>query len=183
MPTTNPSAEFSWRVVLDTIRFAEDQFERWGLARLIPTECCERVVAELREKRQEYETLSAQGNHAPNVFGIIPSTLSETEGSQALRRWMFLQHKVSELKLPKLQLPLAQLHALEKEVSERLSSISRRLSNQGVDVRGLQASCVVQAILVDDETDAGDVPSSTAANPDDTSTSQPFDQAGEGSVG
>ena len=165
MSQADPSAEVSWRVVLDTLQFAEDQFERWGLARLIPSDCYEHVIEDLREQRREYETLSTQGNHAPTIFGVIPLTSAETEDVQALRRWMFLQHKVSELKSPKLQLPLAQLHALEKEVSERLSSISRRLSNSGVDVRGLEASCVVQAILVDDETDDADATSPTAANP------------------
>ena len=166
-------------MVLETFQFAEDQFERWGLAHLIPSDLSERIVEDLQAQRREYATLSEQGNDAPNIFGIIPSTLSETEGVQALRQWMFLQHKVGELKFPKLQLPLAQLHALEQEVSQRLSSISRRLSHQGVDVRSLEASCVVQAILVDDQTDDADLTSPTTASSDEIGITPQFSRPDE----
>ena len=147
------SAKDSWLVLLETIQFARDHFERLVLARAIPKELGEEVIAALLIRLAEYKSLSSSAADVPSVVGIIPATNAETYSIKAFRNWKFLEHEIGQLKSAG-KLSLSQFHALEMEVAERLSAISRRLSNTGIHASTLEATCIVQAVVVDDDSAA-----------------------------
>ncbi len=166
MPQVNPSAEDSWKVILESLQFAEDHLERWIIAELIPEDLGREVVANLKTLRTQYAASSALNLAVPVVAGIIPATNYESESVQAFRNWKFLESKTRSLKSSQTRgLSLAQFHALEREVAERLSAISRRLSGMGIQANELEATCVLQADLVADDDSFNEINTASGATP------------------
>jgi hypothetical protein len=121
----------AWEVVLSTFERAEEWFVRWATEGQILPAQRDTIVPVLRERLEQARTLTAQNVEPPSIPGMLPMQADEQPAVRAYRLWRFLGYEVSQHKAAG-RLTLSQAHALEEECRERLTSLKRRLAQDGV---------------------------------------------------
>ncbi len=121
----------AWEVILSTFERAEEWFTRWATEGQILPAQRDTLVPLLRERLEQAMMLAEQNIDPPNIPGILPLQPDELPTVQAYRLWHFLNAEVSLHKAAG-RLTLAQAHALEEECNERMLSLKRRLTQDGI---------------------------------------------------
>ncbi len=121
----------AWEIILSTFERVEEWWTRWATeGQILPAQRDE-LVRLLHERIEHTKTLASQGIEPPSIPGMLPLQLEEVPPMRAFRLWRFLDSEVSQHKTAG-RLTLAQAHALEGECRERMTSLKRRLSQDGV---------------------------------------------------
>ncbi len=123
----------AWENILSTFERAEEWFTRWATEGQILEAQRDVILGLLRERMQYVRTLAADNVDCPSMPGILPVQANETPAVRALRLWRFLGNEVSQHKLAG-RLTLSQAHALAEECRERITSLKRRLTDDGITI-------------------------------------------------
>ncbi len=170
-----PTPSNSWAPMLETLQFASQHFERWMAAGMIGDSLGRRVINDLKAMHVELVAQSALLSESPKLVGIIPATDRESPSIQAFRNWKYLEYRTRELKSPQQLLPLNDFHALEREITEHLAAITRRLDGEGVDSKVLQRSTVLPGIVLPSSDEESSPQPHTDSEPHTTSAQGPVD--------
>lgn len=131
MSEPNPSRSAEWEAILSTFERVEEWWTRWATeGQILPVQR-DTLVQLLRERVEQAKSLSGQGGDPPRIPGMLPLQADEVPPVRAYRLWRFLDAEVSQHKTAG-RLTLAQAHALEEECRERMTSLKRRLSQDGI---------------------------------------------------
>ena len=126
----------AWESLITTLKRAEEWVERAAAQGELQPLQTELILSVWRKRREEYARLSEAQAAVPSVPDILPLQPQELPTVRALRMWKFLAQEV-----PRLQregkLTLNQTHALQEEARERLSSLARQLTQEGVTISTL----------------------------------------------
>ena len=123
----------AWENILSTFERAEEWFTRWATEGQILEAQRDVILGLLRERMQYVRTLAADNVDCPSMPGILPVQANEVPAVRALRLWRFLGNEVSQHKLSG-RLTLSQAHALAEECRERITSLKRRLTDDGITI-------------------------------------------------
>ena len=91
------------------------------------------ILGLLRERLANARGLVAQGVDCPPIPGILPGQANEVPAVRALRLWRFLGNEIAQHKQAG-RLTLSQAHALAEECRERITSLKRRLTDDGITI-------------------------------------------------
>ncbi len=120
----------AWEIILSTFERVEEWWTRWATeGQILPAQRDE-LVRLLRERIEQAKTLAGQGVDPPSIPGMLQLQSEEVPPIRAFRLWRFLEAEVSSHKTAG-RLTLSQAHALEGECRERMTSLKRRLSQDG----------------------------------------------------
>lgn len=120
-----------WEIILSTFERVEEWWTRWATeGQILPSQRDE-LVRLLHERIEQAKTLAGQGVDPPSIPGMLPRQPEEVPPVRAYRLWRFLDAEVSQHKTAG-RLTLSQAHALEGECRERMTSLKRRLIQDGV---------------------------------------------------
>ncbi|TXT16592.1 MAG: hypothetical protein FD138_4727, partial [Planctomycetota bacterium] len=130
--SSNPeSLPAAWEVVTSTFERAEEWFTRWATeGQLLPAQR-DTIVPLLRERLENAKKLAAGNVEPPSIPGMLPLQADEQPAVRAYRLWRFLGAEIAQHKSSG-RLTLSQGHALEEECRERLTSLKRRLNQDGI---------------------------------------------------
>lgn len=128
--STNPTP-IAWEVIVSTFERAEEWFTRWVTEGQILPAQRDTLVSLLRERLEQAKTLAEQNVDPPSIPGMLPLQPDELPAVRAYRLWRFLNAEISQHKGAG-RLTLAQAHALEEECNERMLSLKRRVTQDGI---------------------------------------------------
>jgi hypothetical protein len=121
----------AWEIILSTFERAEEWFTRWATEGQILSAQRDSTVPMLRERLENAKKLAEQTVEPPSIPGMLPMQADELPAVRAYRLWRFLGYEVTQHK-DAGRLTLSQAHALAEECRERLTSLKRRLTQDGV---------------------------------------------------
>ena len=127
-PSAMPAA---WESVISTFERADEWFSRWATEGQILPAQRDTIAPLLRERLENAKKLAEQNVEPPSIPGILPLQADEQPAVRAFRLWRFLAAEIAQHKTSG-RLTLSQAHALEEECRERMTSLKRRLSQDGV---------------------------------------------------
>lgn len=133
MSSPNPSVPAVWEAILSTFERAEEWLVRWATEGQILPAQRDHLVTLLRERLEKAKTLATQNVEPPSIPGMLPLQADEAPPVRAYRLWRFLNSEIAQHKAAG-RLTLSQAHALEEECRERMTSLKRRLSQDGVTI-------------------------------------------------
>ena len=131
MSTSSSPVSPAWEALITTLERAEEWAERSVADGQLLEAQKEPILREWRERREEYLRLARTQATAPSVADILPLQPDELPAVRALRLWRFLSHEGARLKGAG-RITLSQAHAWQEEARERLTSLQRRLAQDGV---------------------------------------------------
>lgn len=123
----------AWENILSTFERAEEWFTRWATEGQILEAQRDVILGLLRERTQYVRTLAADNVDCPSIPGILPVQANEAPAVRALRLWRFLGNEIAQNKQSG-RLTLSQAHALAEECRERITSLKRRLTDDGITI-------------------------------------------------
>ena len=121
----------AWEVVISTFERAEEWVTRWATEGQILPAQRDTIVPLLRERLDNATKLAEQAVEPPSIPGMMPLQADEQPAVRAYRLWRFLAAEIAQHKTSG-RLTLSQGHALEEECRERMVSLKRRLSQDGI---------------------------------------------------
>lgn len=121
----------AWEIILSTFERSEEWLVRWSTEGQILAGQRDTLVQLLRERLENSRKLAEQSVEPPEIPGMLPLQANELPAIRAYRLWRFLNAEVSQHKTAG-RLTLAQAHALEEECNERMTSLKRRLTQDGI---------------------------------------------------
>lgn len=121
----------AWEVILSTFERGEEWFTRWTTEGQILPAQRDTIVPMLRERLENAKKLAEQDVDPPSIPGMLPMQADEQPAVRAYRLWRFLGYEVTQYK-DAGRLTLSQAHTLAEECRERLTSLKRRLTQDGV---------------------------------------------------
>ena len=132
--SSEPTAmSVAWENVVSTFERAEEWFTRWATEGQILEAQRDVILGLLRERLANARGLVAQGVDCPPIPGILPVQANEVPAVRALRLWRFLGNEIAQHKQAG-RLTLSQAHALAEECRERITSLKRRLTDDGITI-------------------------------------------------
>ena len=132
--SSEPTAmSVAWENVVSTFERAEEWFTRWATEGQILEAQRDVILGLLRERLANARELVAQGVDCPPIPGILPVQANEVPAVRALRLWRFLGNEIAQHKQAG-RLTLSQAHALAEECRERITSLKRRLTDDGITI-------------------------------------------------
>ncbi|MBC7820523.1 MAG: hypothetical protein IAG10_26865 [Planctomycetaceae bacterium] len=123
----------AWENIISTFERGEEWIVRWTTEGQILPAQRDVLVQSLRERLENARSLAAQGAEIPSLPGILPPQPNELPAVRALRLWRFLGNEIAQHKAAG-RLTLSQAHALAEECRERITSLKRRLLDDGITV-------------------------------------------------
>ncbi len=133
MSTSSSPLSPAWESLITTLERAEEWAERSVTEGLLLAAQKEPIVREWRELREEFLRQARMQAPVPTVSDILPLQPNELPAVRALRLWRFLANEGTRLKGAG-RITLSQAHAWQEEASERLTSLQRRLAQDGVTI-------------------------------------------------
>ncbi|MFM9964792.1 MAG: hypothetical protein ACKV2Q_26595 [Planctomycetaceae bacterium] len=123
----------AWDNIISTFDRGEEWIVRWTTeGQMLPAQR-DIWIQSLRERSANARTMAAANAEIPTLPGILPPQPNELPAVRALRLWRFLGNEVAQNKAAG-RLTLSQAHALAEECRERITSLKRRLTEDGVTV-------------------------------------------------
>ena len=130
---TEQAIPVAWDNVVSTFERAEEWITRWATEGQILEAQRDVILGLLRERLANARGLMAQGVDCPPIPGILPVQANEAPAVRALRLWRFLGNEIAQNKQSG-RLTLSQAHALAEECRERITSLKRRLTDDGITI-------------------------------------------------